>query len=243
MKSLEIDQERQLLLHKLEKKLGYCFQNISLFSQALTHKSYVNENPQGSLEDNERLEFLGDAVLGLCVSDFIFKKYEHFPEGQLTRLRAALVNEKNLARIAGFLDLGTGLLLGRGEELSGSREKKTLLADALEAVIAAVFLDADFATTQRVLDRLIETVLEKLNLLDFYFDYKTALQEFCQKQYKTLPVYTLIKSDGPEHARIFTVEVSVQDGCKARGTGTSKKEAQQQAAKQIWEMLKNEENR
>jgi ribonuclease-3 len=243
MKNQEIDQKRLTLLHELENKLGYCFQNISLLSTALTHKSYVNENPQRCLEDNERLEFLGDAVLGLCVSEFIFKKYEHFPEGQLTRLRAALVNEKNLAMIAVSLNIGAGLLLGRGEELSGSRNKKTLLADALEAVIAAVFLDADFATTKRVLDRILEAVPEQLNLQEFYFDYKTALQEFCQKNYKTLPVYTLMKSDGPEHARIFTVEVSVQERYKGRGTGTSKKNAQQQAAKRVWEMLKNEENR
>jgi len=242
MKNTEIDQERLELLHGLEIQLGYCFKNISLLSTALTHRSFVHENPQGSFEDNERLEFLGDAVLGLCVSDFLVRKYEYLPEGQLTKFRAALVNEKNLAGIAKALNIGAALLLGRGEERSGSREKKTFLADALEAVIAAVYLDADFLTTQRVLERLIKPLVEDLKVFGNYFDYKTALQEFCQKKFKSLPVYTLIKSDGPEHAKMFTMEVAVQNRFKGTGIGTSKKDAQQQAAKHVWELLHHEEN-
>jgi ribonuclease III len=234
----EIDQKRLTLLHELENKLGYCFQNISLLSTALTHKSYVNENAPLALEDNERLEFLGDAVLNLCVSDLVFRKYKTHAEGQLTRLRAALVNEKNLARVACELNIGESLLLGRGEELAGSREKKTFLADALEAVIAAMYLDSDFSRTREVLEGMMNPILEDADLLGLSFDYKTALQELCQKQYKTIPVYALRNSTGPEHRKMFTVEITILGRYQGSGSGTSKKEAEQQAARQAWETLK-----
>jgi len=186
------------------------------------------------------LEFLGDAILSLCVSDCIFKQYENFSEGQLTQLRSALVNEKNLARMADDINIGESLLIGRGEELSGSRRKKTFLADALEAIIAAVYLDSDFTTAQNVIRDIIAPLLNNAALLLPYFDYKTALQEICQKKFKTVPIYMLKDLTGPEHARMFEVEVMIGGMIQETGRGSSKKEAEKQAAQKAWEILQDE---
>ncbi len=229
------------ILNDLEKRLGYRFSDINLLFTALTHSSYVNENQQPVISSNERFEFLGDSVLGVCVSDMLVKKYINSAEGDLTKIRAALVNEKNLAWLARDLKIGDCLLIGRGEENAGSRDKDSFLADAFEAVVAAVYLDSDFGKIKDFLIKLIEPLLEKDKLSDDYFDYKTALQEFCHERYKTTPIYQLINSTGPEHAKIFEVRVIIANKLMENGCGKSKKEAEKLAARRAWVKLHNEE--
>lgn len=235
-----LDKDRLEILHGLEKRLAYRFRDITLLSTALTHRSYVNENPQLTFSDNERFEFLGDAVLGVCVSDMLIKKYDDFSEGTLSKIRAALVNEKPLARLAHNLQIGGCLLLGRGEETSGGRTKDSLLANALEAVIASVYLDSNFNKAKNAVNKLIEPLLKDDSITFKYFDYKTALQEFCQKRYKTAPVYTIVDSCGPDHAKTFAVKVIIADKTTQVGSGKSKKEAEKQAAQKAWEILQDE---
>jgi ribonuclease III len=235
-----LDKKRLDILKALEKKLKYRFHDISLLSIALTHRSYVNENPHLSVSDNERFEFLGDAVLGLCVSNLLIKKYSDFSEGTLSKIRASLVNEKLLARIAQDLKIGDYLLLGHGEENSGGRAKDSLLANALEAVIASVYLDFNFNKAENAVNKLIEPLLKDDSITFKYFDYKTALQEFCQKRYKITPFYTLIDSHGPEHEITFEVKVTITDKTTQIGSGKNKKDAEKQAAQKAWEVLQNE---
>jgi ribonuclease III len=237
-----MNRKRIAILKPLEERLGYTFQQIDFLSTALTHRSYVNENPQLDLSDNERLEFLGDAVLGLCVSDLLIRKYPDFDEGTLSKFRALMVNEKPLAQLATQMRLGEYLLLGHGEETSGGRQKESLLANALEAVIAAVYLDAGFAKTRTFVRKLMTPLLNDAVLTAQSFDYKTALQEYCQKKFKSAPTYTLLDVSGPDHARDFTMEVSLNGAFQQTGTGRSKKEAQKQAAQKAMEILLHEEN-
>jgi ribonuclease III len=242
MEKSSMDENRLKYLQDLEERLNYRFRDIDLLSIALTHRSYVNENPYPPLADNERFEFLGDAVLGLCVSDLLINKYVDFSEGTLSKIRAGIVNEKPLAELASSLQLGDCLLLGKGEENSGGRAKDSLLANSLEAVIAAIYLDSGFNEVKTVLEIILAPLLEDSVLLSQNFDYKTALQEFCQKRYKIAPVYTIIDSSGPDHAKIFEVQVTVADKIPQTGYGKSKKEAEKQAAQKAWEILQIEEN-
>ena len=242
MEKSSMDENRLKYLQDLEERLNYRFRDIDLLSIALTHRSYVNENPYPPLADNERFEFLGDAVLGLCVSDLLINKYVDFSEGTLSKIRAGIVNEKPLAELASSLQLGDCLLLGKGEENSGGRTKDSLLANSLEAVIAAIYLDSGFNEAKNILRILLAPLLEDNNLLSQNFDYKTDLQEFCQKRYKIAPVYTIIDSSGPDHAKIFEVQVTVADKMPQTGLGKSKKEAEKQAAQKAWEILRIEEN-
>ena len=242
MEKSSMDENRLKYLQDLEERLNYRFRDIDLLSIALTHRSYVNENPDPPLADNERFEFLGDAVLGLCVSDLLINKYVDFSEGTLSKIRGGIVNEKPLAELASSLQLGDCLLLGKGEENSGGRAKDSLLANSLEAVIAAIYLDSGFNEVKTVLEIILAPLLEDSVLLSQNFDYKTALQEFCQKRYKIAPVYTIIDSSGPDHAKIFEVQVTVADKMPQTGYGKSKKEAEKQAAQKAWEILQIEEN-
>jgi ribonuclease III len=242
MEKSSLNKSRQSTLRDLEKRLTYSFRNINLLETALTHRSFANENPQLAVSDNERLEFLGDAVLGLCVSDLLIKKYTDLSEGTLSKIRAAIVNEKPLAELAQRLGIGSCLLLGRGEDISGGRMKDSLLANALEAVIAAIYLDSGFTKTKMLIKKLIGPLLNDDNLRSQYFDYKTALQEFCQKKYKTTPLYAIIDSSGPDHAKMFEVKLTIADKIVHIGSGKSKKEAEKQAAQKAWEILQNEKN-
>jgi ribonuclease III len=237
-----MDKKRLEILHDLEGKITYRFSDINLLSTALTHRSYVNENQQQAVSDNERLEFLGDSVLGLCVSDLIIKRYVNSPEGTLTQVRAALVNEKHLAQLARNLQIGDCLLLGRGEENSESRDKDSFLANAFEAVIAAVYLDSGFEEVKNIIMKLIEPLLADDNPSSDYFDYKTALQEICQKKYKSTPLYMVTGSTGPDHDKNFEVKVVIVNKLTETGTGKSKKEAEKQAARKALEILQDEEN-
>lgn len=232
-----MNNDRTKKLAELQERISYSFRDPELLSTALTHRSYVNENPQTGGEDNERLEFLGDAVLGLCVSDLLMKKYPEFDEGTLSKIRSALVNEKPLAALASQLGLGDCLLLGRGEEHSGGRAKESLLANALEAVIAAIYLDSGFSKVKILLRRLMKPLMKDEAIAAQCPDYKTALQELCQKKFKTAPVYTLLAESGPEHEKVFEMEVVIGDDIRQIGRGRSKKEAQKQAAQKAWESL------
>ncbi len=242
MGKLSMDENRLKYLHALEERFNYRFNDIDLLSTALTHRSYVNENPSLQLADNERFEFLGDAVLGLCVSDLLINRYVDFSEGTLSKIRAGIVNEKPLAELASSLALGDCLLLGKGEENSGGRAKDSLLANSLEAVIAALYIDSGFNEVKNILELLLAPLLDDSVLLSQSFDYKTAFQEFCQKRYKVAPVYTLIDSSGPDHAKIFEVQVTIADKTPQTGYGKSKKEAEKQAAQKAWEIFQIEEN-
>lgn len=214
----------------LQERLGYFFHNPDLPLQALTHKSFSNEQRQAVVLHNERLEFLGDAVLELAVSERIYRIYPDIPEGVLTRIRAEVVCEKGLDRIAKRLNLGEGLRLGRGEEKCGGREKASLLSDSLEALIGAVFLDGGFASACEVVQTLFAQDLDDSANIRYGTDYKTALQEILQARFGSLPDYQLIKIDGPDHGRVFTIQVCFEDRELGCGEGSSKKQAEQNAA-------------
>jgi ribonuclease III len=213
----------------LEEKIGYEFSKTELVIQSLTHKSYSNEQ-SGAVAHNERLEFLGDAVLELAVSDWVYHRYPEIPEGGLTRLRAEVVSEKGLCSVAKTLDLGAGLRLGKGEEKSGGRGKPSLLSDALEAVLGAVYQDGGFASAYRVVEKLFSSVISQSANLSYGSDYKTCLQERFQALHNCLPEYHLVETSGPDHDRLFTIEVRFDNQLLGRGSGPSKKGAEQKAA-------------
>ncbi|MCK4622376.1 MAG: ribonuclease III [Desulfuromonadales bacterium] len=219
----------ETFIEKLEKVLGYHFTDQQLPLQALTHKSFSNEQSD-SVQHNERLEFLGDAVLELAVSEFVFKQYPDIPEGGLTRIRSEVVCEVGLAEVAQQLVLGEGLRLGKGEEKSGGRGKSSLLADALEALLGAVYCDGGFAAASQVIETIFRSLIEQSALSRYGTDYKTCLQERLQACSGRLPEYLLIRVAGPDHERIFSMEVRFDGKLLGSGHGPSKKRAEQQAA-------------
>jgi ribonuclease-3 len=216
-------------LEKLEEQIGYRFTDRQLLVQALTHKSFSNEQPEYALH-NERLEFLGDAGLELVISDWIYSHYPDIPEGGLTRIRAEVVSEKGLTEIARELSLGEGLRLGKGEQKSGGREKPSLLSDALEALLGAVYRDSGFLEVCNVVEKIFMTAIQKSALQRYGSDYKTCLQERLQAQHGALPEYLLTQVSGPDHERIFSMEVHFMGKLLGKGSGTSKKNAEQKAA-------------
>ena len=217
---------------------NYRFTNPSFLIEALTHKSYANERRDFGRTHNERLEFLGDAVLSLIVSDYLTRHYPEFSEGTLSKLKAKLVSETPLANVARRLGLGARLKLGRGEERSNGRDKASLLADAFEAVIAAVYLDGGFEASR---DFTMEALADELRHIDILQeqsggdDYKTRFQEWCQKRYELLPRYVIVRETGPDHHKVFEVEVQVNERVFGVGRGLSKKEAEQEAAQRALE--------
>ena len=226
-----------LSIEHLAERLGYCFRTPRLLEAALTHKSYLNESPDPSREDNERLEFLGDAVLDLVISERFLSQFPDAPEGDLSKLKAKTVSEAALSHVARRLDLGSSLVLGRGEELTGGRDKSSLLSDALEAVIAAVYLDGGLAAARQVVLTAFSDLLDNLSRPEVA-DHKTELQELCQRTFSILPVYRVLRESGPDHHKQFDVEVSIQGEVYGIGTGRSKKEAEQQAAKHALDRLR-----
>lgn len=221
----------------LEKRIGYEFNDKLLLRTALTHSSKANED-RGSIECNERLEFLGDSILGFIVAEYIYMNNPGMPEGKMTRLRAELVCEKNLVTVARSLDIGSALLLGRGEEHTGGRTRTSILADAVESIIAAIYLDGGLEMASRFI---YKHVLEKLESGEFKpqnTDSKTYLQEIVQRTSGQLLEYNVTGSTGPEHERIFTVEVLLNGKHIADGTGRTKKAAEQDAAKHALLILK-----
>jgi ribonuclease III len=214
---------------RLEAQLGYTFVRGELLEEALTHKSFLNENPGGGRHDNERLEFLGDAVLGLSVGHLLMERFPDVREGELSMVRAQVVNELGLSDVASRLGLGEWLFLGRGEEQTGGRKKPSLLADACEAVIAAVYLDGGYAAAFEVARRLFAPRFAGLGDPG-RSDFKTRLQERAQATCKETPRYLVVSESGPDHEKIFVVSVSFGGAERARGEGRSKKEAEQKAA-------------
>jgi ribonuclease III len=229
--------ERKKALKALQKKIHYRFKSIDLFDQGLRHKSYVHENFEAGGEDNERLEFLGDAVLDLVISHLIMERHPDYPEGNLSRLRASVVNETRLARIARELTLGNYLLLGKGEEMTGGRQKSSILAAALEAILASVYLDGGFKKALQVISQLFSFPLDLAEQEGFYQDFKTKLQEVSQETLKATPRYMLVKEFGPDHGKVFGVKVLIRDKVVGVGAGKSKKEAEQRAAQRTLQKL------
>ena len=224
-------------LATLQQILGVSFNDPSLLEQALVHSSYINENPGFALTSNERLEFLGDAVLGFVVTEKLYQDFPHMTEGEMTRLRATLVRRDTLSRIARAIRLGDYLYLGKGEEASGGRRKPANLASALEAVIAAIYLDHGSATTKDLILRLFDIELQKVVSHGAEADYKSQLQELIQAKQKQAPAYYVVEAMGPDHAKRFTIEVRIGDTVLGRGSGKSKKLAETEAARSALEQL------
>ena len=227
------------MLSELEKNLGYTFQNRRLLENAVTHSSYANEKWKNSLASNERLEFLGDSILGFVVAEYLYRTYPDHPEGDLTRMRADLVCETSLAQVAARLELGRHLLLGHGEEQGGGRTRNSINADAVESVIAAVYLDGGFAAAKRIVERLILSDVPKGRPRNF--DFKTALQELVQRKKNQVLAYVLLEESGPDHNKTFRVEVTLNGKVVGTGSGSSKKRAEQAAAEMAIEQLFPEE--
>ena len=222
---------------EFENAIGYSFINKSLLKCALTHTSYVNENKNEGLEDNERLEFFGDAIIEFHVSEYLFRKYNNFPEGDLTRIRASMVCEQSLAQCAKAISLGSYLYMGKGEEASGGRERASITSDAFEALVAAIYLDSGRENTFRFIQSNLLAVLDNR---DLFFDAKTRLQEIVQKRGENAPHYELLSEEGPSHDRTFEVAAFINDREISRGKGHSKKAAQQEAALQAIKILSGE---
>ncbi len=223
------------MIKDLEAAIGYRFQNITLLQNALTHSSYANEHWHDSLRSNERLEFLGDSILGMVVAEHLYRNFPDRPEGELTRMRADMVCETSLARIADQLELGKHLLLGNGEEQGGGRNRPSILADAVESVIAASFLDGGMAAAEGIIRRFVlsNVPVSKLQNLD----YKTTLQELVQQKKNQILSYQMVGEKGPDHDKEFFVEVSLNGTVVGKGSGSSKKRAEQDAARVAMEAL------
>ena len=218
-------------MQELEKKLNYTFRNPELLHEALSHSSYANEHRSAGRRSNERLEFLGDSVLGFVTAEFLFVQHPDLPEGDLTRIRAALVCEQSLYEVARKLDLGVYLKLGRGEEAGGGRQRTSILADATEAVFAAVYLDGGIGAASALIHRVLLDAEKKEVVEERRRDYKTALQELVQRQADQVLSYRMIGEEGPDHDKTFRAQVLLNDQPVGTGSGHSKKEAEQSAAK------------
>ncbi len=221
----------------LQQAIGVSFRDTALLQQALVHSSYVNENPALNLADNERLEFLGDALLGFIVTEKLYHEFPHSSEGELTEIRISLIRLETLAQLAIALKLGDYLMLGKGEEATGGRRRQTNLADAFEAVIGAIFLDQGFGAAKDFVLSKFDEKLERIGVAGIGRNYKALLQEFTQAKCKQLPVYQVVEASGPDHDRGFTVEVKLGDKLLGSGSGKSKRAAEMEAARSAWEEL------
>ena len=221
---------------EIEQLLQYEFKDKDLLQEALRHSSYVNEIAEQQLRDNERLEFLGDAVLNLTVGHILMRNYPDIKEGDLSRSRANLVNESQLAETARSLRLGTSLLLGKGEIQTQGREKNSILADAFEALMAAIYLDGGYDAVYRIIEKKFQPLIEQLDTTDSNYDYKSRLQERVQVDHGVIPNYSISREEGPDHDKTFWVALKVID-IETEGSGKSKKAAEQNAARKALEIL------
>lgn len=224
--------EAQKTITSFEELLGYRFKQGALLQEALTHPSFINESGGKVKRDNQRLEFLGDAIIGMILSIQLFRRFPDSHEGELTKLRAALVDEASLSALAAAVDLGAHLQLGRGEEKSGGRSKPSVLADAYEALVAAVYLDGGIEPATALISRHFATLLETLDVKAAGKDFKTRFQEIAHQTRNVAPRYVLQRVSGPDHMRCFSVAVFLGDEMLGEGTAKSKKEAEQAAARQ-----------
>lgn len=223
---------------RLCKRLGYEFKDRELLEQAFRHSSYVNETGSEDLGDNERLEFLGDAVLDLAIGHILMDLFEDATEGELTKYRSFVVNERGLCSMARALDLGEHLFLGRGEEVSNGRNKPSILADAMEALLGALYLDGGFEKTKEIIEELFVPVIREIQSETAVNDYKSLIQEYTQEVYKTRPEYRLVQEKGPAHDKTFKVALKMNGQVLAEAEGRSKKEAEQKAAKEAFLCLR-----
>ncbi len=220
----------------IEENLRYTFKNKKLLENALTHSSYANEM-RGGVASNERLEFLGDSVLSIIVSSYIYDNFKKMPEGELTRLRSSLVCEKTLCEFSRKLSVGEFLLLGKGERKTGGAERDSILADAFEAILAAIYLDGGIDPAREFVMRFVVSELESYDVKADFKDYKTLLQEIIQRNPEESVNYILTGEEGPDHNKLFTVEVRLNSNTIGTGTGKSKKEAEEMAAKQALSLM------
>jgi ribonuclease-3 len=227
-------------IQAIEASLGYTFRNESLLTAALTHKSYHHENVSAVKTHNERLEFLGDSVLGLIIAEALFLNKESLSEAWMSKIKSYLVKEQVLFEVASKLSLGDYLSLGKGEESTGGRQKKSVLSDAFEALVGAVFLDSDYVTAKDVVLGLFNEMIELAVIKKEACDFKSELQEKVQSALGTLPEYRIVNQEGAEHKKIFTTEVYIRGTLFGSGTGWSKKESQMDAAKEALKKLENE---
>lgn len=221
----------------LQRAIGISFKDVSLLQQAFVHSSYLNENPDFHCTDNERLEFVGDAVLSMVVAEILYYEFPNFGEGELTELRVSLIRQETLAQLASSLRLGDYLILGRGEELTGGRHRTSNLANVFEALVGAIFIDQGFTAARDFILAQIGKQIEKAKAEGVGKNYKALLQEFTQAKYKQLPTYHVVRISGPEHDRDFMVEVRLGDRVLGTGSGKSKRAAEFEAARSAWEKL------
>ena len=221
-------------LSRLQKLLRIRMKDILLLDHALTHRSFANENNDGSY-DNERLEYLGDSVLGLIVNEYLFKKFDKYHEGDLAKIKSTVVSEEVLSLVAHELVLGDYLLLGKGEEISGGRLRDSILANAVEALIGAMYLDSGLKRTKECVLALLKSHIEKINRMEYLRDPKTALQELVQKRFREKPVYEVVGETGPDHQKEFIVRLVVHNREILQGKGTSKRRAEMDAARSALE--------
>lgn len=227
---------------EIEKNLGITFKNKTLLDIALTHRSYLNEHREASLQNNERIEFLGDAVLELIISSYLFRTYPDKPEGDLTNIRAAVVRTESLAEESRKLGLGKFLQMSKGEEESGGKDKDYLLANTFEAVLGAIYQDQGFAVCEDYLNRTILQKVDHIVTNSLYIDPKTQAQEIIQAQFKVTPIYEVIKEEGPDHDKKFTVALKINNKAIATGIGSSKQKAEEEAAQNTVIQLENKVN-
>lgn len=217
-------------IDRLQKAIRVKFKNRNLLRRALTHRSYVNESG-GGIMDNERLEYLGDSVLGLVVNEYLFREYEQYREGELAKIKSAVVSEATLSKLARGIDLGRFIFMGRGEEHSGGRDRSSILANTIEAIIGALYLDSGLKTCRKFILSLLRDEIGMVNSLTYLRDPKTALQEYVQKKYKERPVYRVIEERGPDHQKEFTVSLIINGREIVTGEGPSKRKAEMNAAR------------
>ena len=238
----EIEKGRKKQLTAFQKTIGLRFKSQELLNLSFIHRSVSNEKwlrcAAGAI-NNERLEFLGDSVLGASCSTIIYKKFPEKTEGELAKIKSVVVSEEVLSTVARLIQIDTMLLLGKGEELSGGRGKKAILADTMEALIGALYLDCGFTAAFDFISRYFTPEIDRITDSDYHRDYKSLLQEICQRNYKTYPKYNIIKSSGPEHERIFWIEVTIGDKTFGPGIGKNKKSAEQEAARMAFDAIKN----
>ena len=221
----------------LATRVGYTFNDVALLADALTHRSYLNEQESAVSSSNQRMEFLGDAVLGLVMTEMLYRAFPSFAEGTLSIIRSRLVSGAHLASLAGSIRLGEAVLLGKGEERLGGRDKASILSSMFESFVAAVYLDGGIEPARRIIEGLYRDEMARIARSDEFLDDKSRLQKVSQARFGLMPAYEVVAEAGPDHRKRFTVRVAVGDAAAAEGTGKSKKEAEQQAARQALKAL------
>lgn len=238
---MKITADRRRKLEEIQDMIGYTFKDIDILNTSLTHSSFANEMKDGTCY-NERLEFLGDSVLNVIISDFLFKKYQHLSEGRLTKLRAVIVAEPSLAYCGRQINIGKYLLLGKGEENTGGRNRDSIIADAVEALIGGVYIDSNFESSKAFVLKLLSSVIDRVMSGEYHRDYKTELQELLQGRSSENITYEVISETGPDHDKVFKTQVMLGNRILGKGKGRSKKAAEQSAAKEALDsgIVKNE---